>query len=76
MSVFYVQKDYETSNRVGAGGLYQLIELKNEEEESILLNKDGSERYDQGKHYTDEDLMDDIVKNEKILIRDIELIEI
>lgn len=56
MTMFYVEKDYETSERVGAEGSYQLRSLLDENQDSILYNKDGSERYNQGDHYTDDEL--------------------
>lgn len=73
MKTFYVQKDI---GKAGTGDLYQIIELLNENEISILHNKNGSERYNQGDHYTDDALMEDISSKENIPLADIILEEI
>jgi type I restriction enzyme S subunit len=52
---FEVQLDYETSNRVGAGGMFQVISVEDED------GKDFTHLVDQGWHYASlDDLKEDI----------------
>lgn len=55
MAVFQVGKDYETSERAGAGGMYQVDTLIDEN------GTDVTDRIDVGRHYnSDEDLKNDL----------------
>lgn len=57
MRYFTVHLDRETSERAGAGGMFQVISIKDEEE------KDRTDLVDQGAHYPDLDkLAADIAK--------------
>lgn len=67
---FQVALDYETSERSGASGMFQVISIEDED------GKNFTDLVDQGKHYTSlEELKKDIAKMLKIDARQIELEE-
>lgn len=71
MAVFQVGKDFETSERAGAGGMYQVDSLIDENDMDV------SNRIDAGKHYSnDEELKNDLSIIFDIPIEDIEIEEL
>lgn len=68
---FHVQLDYETSARAGAGGMFQVISVADED------GKDFTHLVDQGRHYASlDDLRDDIASALKVEVRHIDLEEV
>ena len=65
---FQVQLDYETSERAGAGGMFQVISLEDDE------GKDFTHLVDQGQHYASlDDLRDSLARALKVAAGQIEL---
>lgn len=65
---FEVQLDYETSERAGAGGMFQVISLEDED------GKDFTHLVDQGQHYASlDELKDDIASALKVEAGQIEV---
>jgi type I restriction enzyme, S subunit len=65
---FYVTLDHETSERVGAGGMFQVARIKDDNE------KDRTSLVDQGKHYnTLDELKDDLAEKLHVSASEISL---
>lgn len=65
---FQVQLDYETSERAGAGGMFQVISVEDED------GKDFTDLVDQGRHYASlDDLKEDIASALKVEARQVDL---
>ena len=68
---FLVHLDYETSARAGAGGMFQVISIEDDD------GKDFTHLVDQGQHYASlDDLKSDIASALKVATRQIELEEV
>lgn len=68
---FHVQLDYETSERAGAGGMFQVISVEDED------GKDFTHLVNQGKHYASlDELKDDIASALKVEPRQVDLEEV
>jgi type I restriction enzyme S subunit len=67
---FQAQLDYETSERAGAGGMFQVISIEDDE------GKDFTHLVDQGRHYASlDDLKVDLASTLKVAAKQIELEE-
>jgi len=65
---FHVQLDYETSERAGAGGMFQVISVEEAD------GKDFTHLVDQGKHYASlEELKENIASALKVQMRQVDL---
>lgn len=68
---FAVQLDYEASERAGAGGMFQVIAVENEDDE------DFTHLVDQGRHYASlEELKEDLARALNVEVLQVELEEI
>lgn len=71
MPYFHVHLDYETAERVGARGTFQVISITNEEDE------DFTHLVDVGTHYPSLDtLQEDIAQKLKIPLEEVDLDEV
>ncbi|HRO74686.1 MAG TPA: hypothetical protein PLP27_00890 [Crocinitomicaceae bacterium] len=69
MYSFSVFKDFETPNHAGARGFYQIIEIKDFDDNDI------TNQFDQGRFYTDDTLIKDISKKFNLPIDYVDIIE-
>lgn len=70
MKYFEFQADHETSERAGAGGMFQVISLSDAD------GHDKTDLIDQGTHYTYDSLKTDLAKITGVKESDIDLQEV
>ena len=75
MPNYSIHPDYETSERAGAGGMFQISLLEEEDVEGN--NIDRTDLIDQGQHYSNlEEVKEDIAKKTGVPVTDIHIDEV